>query len=523
MKPYSLLFRLEKTLLINQIKSIISNPKRVISYLAYLVFMTWVVFVNIKNFSGQRSTVFANYASGGVFIFMLMIAYGMTKKSSIYFKMSEINLIFTAPIDQRKLLMFTLLKRIPVYLLTSIYTLIFIMSMVIGMYHPSILELVISCIGYSLVLLILEPLGFCLFAISTRLRKPELSAGVTKKIFIVLALGALVSVILSIRADGLNLQSIFAGLGNEWLNLLPIIGWGKALTLTAISGISASTFIYLGLMLGLYALLVILTYVLGTDYYEDVIETSELRTEQINKAKQGKYSFAVQLRKKAIKIKDDYRLAGAIHWKKRLLTSKSDISVYFSIETVLCLLISIGGFFFMKDAIERLPYIVSGIYFYIKFLFSMNTSLDKELGMHYFYTIPDTSVKKLINVLKIDVMRFFINIAVISIVLGVLGGHINGELVLLPFAVTSFYIMMLMASFTLKLFFSSEDFNRLLIMFKMLQMFVVLIPSLIALIVIGALTDSVFLALLGSTSVNILIVAIFLGLSDMILNRMELK
>lgn len=523
MKSFSILFQLEKTLLINQIKSIISNPKRVISYLAYLIFMSWVVFVNIKNFSGQSSNVFAQYANGGVFIFMLMIAYGMTKKSSIYFKMSEINLIFTAPFDQRKLLMFTLLKRIPVYLLTSIYTLIFIMSMVIGMYHPSILELVISCIGYTLVLLILEPLGFCMFAIGTRLRRPELSTGVTKKIFIALALGAFVSVVLSIRADGLSIQSIFSGLGNEWLNLLPIIGWGKALTLTAVTGISVSTYIYLGLMFGLYALLVILTYVLGTDYYEDVIETSELRTEQINNAKQGKYSFAIQLKKKAIKIKDTYRLAGAIHWKKRLLTSKSDISVYFSLETVLCLVIGVGGYFFMKDAIKYLPFTVSGIYFYIKFLFSMNTSLDKELGMHYFYTIPDTSVKKLINVLKIDVMRFFINISVISLVCGVLSGTFEPILVLLPFAVTSFYIMMLMASFTLKLFFSSEDFNRLLIMFKMLQMFVVLIPSVIALIVIGALTQSVFLALLGSTTVNVVIIAVFLGLSDMILNRMELK
>lgn len=523
MKSFRLLFSLEKQLLINNIKSILQNPKRILAYVGYLVFMTWIVYVNVNNFSGDKNPGFLKYASGGLYILLFMMAYGMTKKSSIYFKMSEINLLFTAPVDSRKLLMFTMLKRIPVYLLTSVYTLIFLMSMIVGIYHPSPAQLVISCIGYSLVLLILEPLGFCLFAMSTRLRKPGLNEKIIKMVFLILGLITLTSVFMSIRSQGMSIGSVFAGLGKDSLNYLPIIGWGKALTLTSMTGITTSTFVYLGLMLGLYVLLFVFTYTLGTDYYEDVIGTSEERTKLVNQAKEGKYSFSFQLKKKKIQIKDHYKLAGAIYWKKKLLTSKSDISVYFSIETVLCLIVCVGTFLFNKDSLKYLPLVSAGIYFYVKFLFSSNTSLDQELGMHYFYTIPDNSMKKLIQVLRIDVIRFFINVSLISIASGFLGTTIDGMLLVMPFAVTSFYVMMLLSSFTLKLFFTTEDFNRLLLMFKMVQMIVILIPAIIALIVVGSLTSSLFLGLIGSLSVNFVVIILFLALSDRILNRMELK
>jgi hypothetical protein len=375
-----------------------------------------------------------------------------------------------------------------------------------------------------LVMLILEPLGFCIFAIATKFKKPSISETLPKKIIVGLAVITGLVVIFSIKDSGFGLASVFEGLGHEMLNYLPIVGWGRALTITALTGINTMTYIYLALMIGTYVLLVGLTYMLGSDYYEDVITSSEIRNELMKDAKSGKINFkGLHLRKKAIKIKDKYKRSGAVHWKKKLLTTKSDISVYFSMESVLALILGIGSVIFLSDEKEFSVYIVAVIYFYMKFLFSMNTSLDKELNMHYFYTIPDSAFMKLINVTKVDVIRFFTTMVIMVVSNSIAGQHFELAYFVLPFATTMFYSMMLISSFTLKLFFSAEDFNRLLIMFKMLQMLIVLLPSIVTMIIIGVTTESVLLALLGSTAVNVVVTSVFLGLSDVIFNKLELK
>lgn len=527
MKSFNMLFKLEMTLLKNNVLSIVKNPKRIITYVIYIAFMTWVILSNTKNFSESSMNFdsFYSYASGGVFIMLFMMGYGLTTKSSIYFKRSEINILFTSPIDQRKILMFALLKRIPVYLLTSLYTLIFLLSIVINLYHPTMGELIITCFGYTMVFLVLEPLGFCIFAIGTKLQRTDVNQRFLKVIFAVIAAIAVIQVALAVRDQGLNVATVMGGLGSENLNWLPIIGWGKQLTLTALYGITPLSYVYLALMVGLYLTLVLLTYFLGDDYYEDVIQTSEERDVIIKKARSGKMQFSgFHFKKKKIKAKDTQKYAGAIYWKRKLITMKTDISVFFSMETILCLVLGAGSSFLING--EAQPYsavIVTGIYFYMKFLFSMNTALDQELKMHYYYTLPDTAINKMISVTKLDLIKFFINIMVLVVSNIIISQHISLTLVILPFAATMFYTMMMMSSFLMKLFFSTEDFNRLLIMFKMLQMIIVLLPSIITMIILGILTESIFFALLGSFIVNLILTTVILGMSDVLFNRLELK
>ncbi len=489
--------------------------------------MTWVILSNTKNFSESSMNFdsFYSYASGGVFIMLFMMGFGLTKKSSIYFKMSDINILFTSPIDQRKILMFTLLKRIPVYLLTSLYTLIFLLSIVINLYHPTMGEILITCFGYTMVFLVLEPLGFCIFAIGTKLQRTDVNQRFLKILFAVIAAIAVIQVALAVKDQGLNVATVMGGLGSDNLNWLPIIGWGKQLTLTALYGITPMSYVYLALMIGLYLTLVLLTYFLGDDYYEDVIQTSEERDVIIKKARSGKMQFSgFHFKKKKIKAKDTQKYAGAIYWKRKLITMKTDISVFFSMETILCLVLGIGSSLLING--ESQPYsavIVTGIYFYMKFLFSMNTALDQELKMHYYYTLPDTAINKMISVTKLDLIKFFINILVLVVSNIIISQHISLTLVILPFAATMFYTMMMMSSFLMKLFFSTEDFNRLLVMFKMLQMIIILLPSIITMIILGILTKSIFFALLGSFIVNLILTTVILGMSDVLFNRLELK
>lgn len=526
MKPYSLLMNIEKRVFINSIKSIIGSPKRLITYILYIAFMTWVILMNVKNV-GSASTsdqlaTFGKYFQGGAFILILFISYALLKQSSMSFRMSEINLLFTAPIDSRKLLLFNVFKRIPVYLMTSLYTLIFILSIMIRMYQPTFVEILCTCIGYTFVLLILEPMSFCLFVISTKIKKEDFAERAVKVFFILISLIALIPVAINISKFGFSLEVLFDGLGSKYLNMIPVIGWGRYLTITVIEGLNLYTLLALAGMVTMYIVFLFITYKLGDDYYEDVIHTSEERSQKIKEYKSGKSNIkSFQLKKKRITTTKFKTGAGALDWKRQHMLKRTDFSAFLSMETLLCLVIAVGSILFVKDPEFETIYVATGIYFYIKFLFSMETELDRELKKPYYYLIPDSAMKKMLNIVKVDLLRFLINTSIIAAISSFSGFKI--EYLLLPLTVTSLYTVMILSSYLFNLFLPSEDFKRMMLMFKMLQMILLLLPSIIVMIIIGVTTESIALTLLGSFLVNMIISGIMLALSEGLFARLELK
>lgn len=524
MKSFSILLGIEKCILKNKIRMIISNPKRFITYLVYIIFMGSMLLLNAKNFENIGKENFGKYGVIGMSLMIFFMFISLTKKSTFAFKMSEINMIFTAPIDERKVLLFALLKRIPTSLFTALFSLMFLIAMAIGALQPSFLEIAVTCIGYSLIILLIEPLGFCMYTIAMRRKKTETSQYPMIALLIIAAAVMLAFAGLEVINNGFSVESISKGLNHPVTNWIPIIGWGKALSIVTITGITGQTYIYLGLLLLTYVVLFITTYRLGVDYYEDVIETSELRAELVKKAKRGKqFDGKMLLRKKKVELKDKYKGAGAIFWKKQLVTIKTSISVFFTFESVLALIMGIGSGLFLKDEPTVGVIVMGAVYLYIKFLFSFNTELDKELNRHYFYTIPDSAMKKLFYVTHLDVLRYFINSVILVVINLVITQNIDVAYVVIPFTFTSFYFIIVVSSFVLKLFFNVEDYERLLVLFKMIQNIVIMLPALVTTIAIGVITKSVLYALIGGLVVNSIIGIVFLALGDTVLSRLELK
>jgi len=527
MSDYSILLRLEKMLFINYFKNLIRNPKRMIFYVLYIAFMAWVVVTNLGNFGNSsmaEMTNFRGYFSAGAFIMFFIMSFSMLKQSSLVFKMSDVNLLFPAPMDSRKIMMITLLKKIPTYLLTSAFTLIFILSMIVSMFETTTLAIVMTGIGYTLLFLILEPLSFCIFSISTKLNIEDFRSKLIKWTYMLIGLLILGLIGMEFMTDGFSVQSIVSGIGSKWLHYIPIIGWGKYLVMSAVDGVTTYTYLALAGMSLLYIFIVLLTFYLSNDYYEDVMSMSEERAKLVSDAKQGRTkSLNFHFKKKKVTMEDNTKYAGALDWKRQLLLKRSDFSVYLSMETLLCILIVIGFKFFVEDAAEYSLYFASGIYLYIKFLFSAQTQLDHELKKPFFYLIPDSPMRKIFATVKIDLRRFFINMIAIVLVHVVLNQHFESAYIILPIAMTLFYSMTLFSSYMFNIFLPPEDVARLAVLFKMLQTIVVLLPSFIVLMTIGILTENIFWALAGSSIVNAIISVVFLALSEIMFERLELK
>lgn len=527
MRDMTILFKLEKQLFLNNVKNIVKSPKRLIMYAVYIAFMTWVILMNVKNVSrsSMEQEQFRLYFSSGAFVLITFLTYTLLQKASIYFRPSDIALLFTAPIQPKKILLMTMLKKIPASLLTAVFTLIFILSMVISTFKPEPIEVVITCLGYALVFLIVEPISFAIFVIGTKTIGADQVKKYVKIVFLGVVALVFIAITKSVLDNGLTLVSVLEGVNNNWINWIPIIGWGKFLVLTALNGATTMTYIAIATMVVTYCLLIVLVYHLGDDYYEDVIVSSADIHKVIENAREGKAkTFNFSLNRKKTNLKDDVKYAGAFYWKRKLLLKRSDISIYFSMETVLCVAMSLGVMLFAPSASHEFGiYMVMGFYLYGKLLFSMQTFLDDDLQKPYFYLIPDTPFNKILKSTRLDTIRFFINTLVITGLHIALYQNLEIDYAILPFAFTSLFIVMQLSSFMFNLFLPSEDLKRLTVMFKMLQMMLFILPAFVVTLTIGIITENTLLAFSGGIIVNIMICGIFLGLSSIIFERMELK
>lgn len=528
MKTYKLLLQIECMQLKNIIKRIVTNPKRLITYLLYFAFMIFIVVVNTRNI-GERSSEsmaqFTLYFGAGTFVLVAFMMFNMLKRSSLNFKLSEINLMFTGPIDPRKMLLFNLFKKIPLSLLTSAYTLVFLMSMFINSIDTSLEAIIMTGIGYAMVFLIIEPLSFSLFVLGVQLKKENLQVQITQIIFVIIG-GILVYVLYdAFSVFGFNLDALLKGLNHNFLNYIPILGWAKYLILSAITGVTTKTYVLLVLMIISYLTFVFTTFYLGRDYYEDVIDVSEKRHKALKEARSGKVKqINFGFKKKRVKTIDDKKFAQALDWKRKLMVRKKDISLYFSFETVL-LLLSVCGLriFTGNDSVDNGLYIVAGAYIYMKFLLSSTSNIDNEIAKPYFFLIPDKGFYKIVQVLKTDLERVFINGSLMVLAHSILHLTFSIEWLLFPLALTLIIALFLFSGILVNLFLPNGDAKVFSLFLKMIQIIVLLLPSFVVSLIVGFIYESMFLALLSNVLINILLNFILLSLSDKIVARMELK
>jgi hypothetical protein len=523
------MLQMEMTQLKNYILGILKSPKRMLLRVGYVVMMTFVVWMNVNNLSGENNAnelvTIGSYFSSGALALLIMMSYGLLKKSSVYFKNSEINMLFTAPINPRKILLFNLLKKIPTYLGTSVLTLVFALALAIRVFQPSISEIILVCVGYTLVLLVLEPLSFLLFVIASKLRKETIRQNFLKIFYAAIGGACIVLFYLASRTEGYTLEAVLSALSNDMLDYIPIIGWGRHIIMSIANGITTQTYVMLTLLIVTYIGLIVATYRLGDDYYEEVIATSEERTEIIKKAKEGKMNISFKgFNKKNVSVKKEQTYAFSFDWKRKLILKRKDISIYLSMETVMCIaIIALLKFFSKGNISEYGPYMACGMYFYVKFLFSSNTHLDEELKKPFFYLIPDKPMRKIIALVRIDLLRFFINISLVSLVHIILHQVFDFAFILLPFVGTLFYALLVFSSVLFKVFFPSNDVNKVLLLVKFIQMILLALPAFILMITIGTVTESVAIAFAVSIVVNVLVCVILLSLSEVLFEKLELR
>jgi hypothetical protein len=424
MREIKLLLRKDLLILLNNIKLILRNPLRLIPYAAvigYFFFLYWLRLssgdetstpeipeldtngVPLPNFSFQNII-------GGVTILALMFLffqlYRATKKNVSFFKMADVNLLFTAPVKPENLLIYYMGRSILPSLGGAILFTFYGLSQAADQLDLGFWNLLFTVLSVGFFFFLIQPIRFLVYTLHTKYGILEyIKIGV---VVLAILLGGMI-LIPGLMAEKFW-QGMFSWIASPWFDLFPIVGWSRGI----MSYWSHENWLLSSAFVGLYCLFyfVVLKLVIQFSgyYYEDVLEATKSNEEQLEKVRgkkevdEGTYSLNS---KKQLALPDFGPGAQAFYWRNYIHASRQDFHPLFGIYSLI--MAGLGILFAVLSLFDWFSHVV--IYFYliilIFFYFLAGTGRANigDLKKPFFYLIPASWGSKFWNMIKLDLVQ----------------------------------------------------------------------------------------------------------------------
>ena len=254
MHDYAILLRYDLLKLKNYILEIRCNPKKLVSYFLFIAWIIMIMFPAIKNNGHRQFNVTADTAQIILAVYALFIAFIMfssffssLRKLSYSFQMGDVNLLFPSPLAPNHILLWSLVKKIPLDMAkTFIPALILTPTMFnMGLNIEGILLVYLSMLSLGL---LITPVSFLIFLVSTRYQKEHL----VRVILLISVVWLLLSWLKYAQGNIFTLNVLLGYQAPGILNF-PLVGWMLQLARAAFFGAVPATYTAI-LLLALTAL-----------------------------------------------------------------------------------------------------------------------------------------------------------------------------------------------------------------------------------------------------------------------------
>lgn len=508
--------------MVNSMKELKKKPLKLILYIAMGLLIIGSVILSIKSNHQIPDTKIETYRaifSAIILLYLFLSLKAGIEKGNTLFRLSDANFLFTAPIKPQLVLFYGFIKQMGSN---------FILIMLLAFQMPNLYNnFPIKSYGWAIVLfgtflftILASIMGVLIYSIASikESYKKVISAilyGLTGLILLGLIIHAI--------QYGEPLQGAIGFLNRSFFDYMPIISWLINIYTAAVLGFSWMTGIYIGLIIlvGIGCLVVI--YNLDLDYYEDALNNSLIKEEQLAKTKSGKVVWnqsAPKTRKTNGYINDT---KGRAILSKQILEAKKTGSILIDKSTILSVGFSlVFAYIVRKNGVNFLLYMLV----YMNLLISQSNRWGMELEKHYIYLIPESSVKKIIYATFLENVKAFI-IGLITFMIATFIYDIS--------FLQGIVLGITYGTFTSVILFSDLVIRRILgaglsvvaeRLMRFLIMVIMLIPGLIVSFVLGLLINK-YTAGQGTYLVlilyNILISLLLIVLSKGIFEKIDMK
>lgn len=523
MKP--LFFILRKTIK-NYIKELSHKPGVLILYILIIISVIAMIVISITmpqntiNFSLNKFKLFGAIVTALLlFITIFGVKQGINKGSS-FFRISDVNFVFTAPISPQKVLIYGFLKQLSTTFFI-IFFLIFQLPNLKNMF-PIINfgGLIIICTAFLLAFS-MSIIGLLTYSAASKNKKVRYF--IEKSFYVIAALLIIGLVITYLKVKNPT-DALLTFLNNKIFLYIPFIGWFKQVLLAALTGVNTLFFINILLILLFLALMMYTMYKLNTDYYEDVLQATELKEELIKNKKEGKMVFSITSKKvKKVQSTNYSKGAKAIFYRHLLEYRKCGI-LFLDNSTIFICIAGIGfGIFMPGKSINLILYFSV----YILFFFVMQGKWSQELSRPYIYLLPFSSGTKLFYTTLGDLIKNAVNGIVLFVIAGIL---VKADPLTIPFCVlvyTSFASIFIYGDIVSRKLLGAAHSKNLEMFLKMLLILIIIIPDIIISIIIaiafkGNILSNYFIYL-GMLAYNVLLSFVLILIGKGIFENLELN
>lgn len=482
----------------NIFKRALKKPLVMIGYFftaAFIGVMIWVTFTMPNaNLNNGSDAMFRSVMTGifGMFAWF-SLRMGIDKGSS-YFRTADVNLAFTAPFRPNQILLYGFMKNV-------VGTLFLV---VMGIFQMPNLKNQFTMLPYGPLIIMLAILVFSLtypvygMLIYSWTSKSKLRRKNTKRAVDLLAIAVAVMFLLNLLKTRELVASITGLLDNAAVNWVPVVGWMRMITAAAVDGIGMQFFLGIGLMVVLFAGVIITLYRMNLDFYEDVLEATDYLESAIRAKAEGKnMQFGLKVRK-SVKGKLSGSGAKAVFHKNILEMRKTAYFLFVDRTSLIVVIAAIAFRLFMPDEMGGASlFMVLAFSVYMQFLFTIQGKWQIELGKPYLFLLPATAGEKMFYATLSDNLKNLLDGTVLFVTAGILFKGSILDIIICIISYTMFGAVFLYGDILSRRLFGGVHSKGLQIILKLLLTLFILLPGIAGAITIAVIFENTFFVLLA--------------------------
>lgn len=473
----------------NSLKELKRKPAKLILYILFFGFLIFLLSVgNTKTKTSYGSNAVEIYKGVSLFFILFYIYLGINsglEKGNSFFRLSDVNFLFTSPISPQKILIYGFLKQ----LYTSIIMIIFFLFQIPNLYNFFPIKsygAIIIFLNVFLITFATSILGVLIYSIGS---KYESSKPIIKKAFKILIGIFALGLIYCIYINKDIKTGLLMYLSLKLFDYIPFIGWVLNLFMAAVNGVNTMFYVYLLLTIALIILIMYIIYAMELDYYEDAISATETKEETLAKVKAGKSNLNYA-NKKVRKVRSNFNaIGGKTIFQKQLLEYRKIGLLFVDKMTLMLVSSSLIFGFFAKDL-----KMIGALFFsvYMLLIFSIQGKWASELNKPYIYLIPCSSISKIFYATLTEHMKNLVDGFVLFVPCGILLKASMLTILLSIMAYVSFGAVFIYADLLIRRIFGGNLSKAIEMFLKIILLAVIVIPGIIiGFIIIGILNGQV--------------------------------
>jgi len=425
MNEIQLLFRKDILILINNVKLILRNPVRLLPYAGIAGYIFFMYFLRMKkrdkdgassempelDLNGLPEVNFAmqNIVGGVTILALAILIYQLfraTKNNVSFFKMADVNLLFTAPVKPENILIYYMARSILPSLGGAIIFVAYASSQAIDTYDITVGNFVFLVLAAAFFFFIISPIKFLVYTLNSKYNVMEyIRTGVI--VLAVLLSGMII--IPGLMAERFW-QGMFAWITSPWFDFFPIVGWSRGIGTFILHQNAILSIGFVALYGIAYCVILKLVIRFAGYYYEDVLDATKSNEEQLEKVKGkkqvGESAYSLNTKKK-LALPDFGTGAKAFYWRNYVHSSRQDFHPLFGLYSLI--MVAIGIVLSVLSLFESFShYFLYGyllIMLFLYFFAGIGRANVGDLKKPFFILVPATWASKFWNMIKLDILQ----------------------------------------------------------------------------------------------------------------------